>query len=506
MTRSWVVAGALLLGGLTFGLWRSATPFGGPWAYDWLAHNGGRYAIAARNFERHGFLATRFVADLSVGSAPSNLYVHHPPLTSVVIALARKHLTFLWPDEPFAPEDRARLVFWLLSGISICLVFLIGRQLYDPLTGGWAALLAGFVPLTSFYATHVEVQGSLVLSCILLSYWCFLRGRLALSLFAFALGALADWPAYYLAAILPLVAWRTGKWDRRLLLFPAVALVLFGLHALQVAWAADRSSGPLTRAFSHRSMIFFTTLFSDPREALGVVARALGNLELMLPWPVLVLATVGLVAAWRARAAETLGLALVGVLHEVIFPAGAALHDYWCFALAPGACLLAALGITTLAKWIPRWRVGALVAAALAVAALGVSARRAGHLFAGTASGMDDYVLGTLVNQHTPPSARVLTNGPYNRVDRAGTNRLEFSYYADRDVSGAITSVPELERIRRETGGDWFLLGSAKLWQNLARNASDLAGYLEAHATLVAQDHEAVLYRFASADGSTTTR
>ena len=39
----------------------AAATFDKPWQYGWMAHNGGRYSLAGRNFQSQGLLATRFV-------------------------------------------------------------------------------------------------------------------------------------------------------------------------------------------------------------------------------------------------------------------------------------------------------------------------------------------------------------------------------------------------------------------------------------------------------------
>src|SRR5262245_13042047 len=206
-----------------------------------MAHNGGRYSLAGRNFERQGIVATRFVPDLSADGSRRLIYLHHPPLTPIAVAMARHYLRFLWRDAPFALEDRARLVFWLLSGANVALTACLAGLVLGAPGAGIAGLLAGFLPMTSYYGTHVEVQGSLVLFCILLSCLCAMLASSATraswswlwflaSLVAYAVGLLSDWPAYYLALILPFVAWLTEHRLRlRWLCFPALALTAFAL-------------------------------------------------------------------------------------------------------------------------------------------------------------------------------------------------------------------------------------------------------------------------------------
>jgi hypothetical protein len=497
-----LVAILLVLVGLGFGLTRAATAFDKPWQYTWMAHNGGRYSLAARNFQSEGFLATGFVPDLSADGSRRLLYLHHPPLTPVVVALAREHLGFLWRGATFAPENRARFVFWLLSGVNVVLIAWIAWRTLGVTEAGLAGLLAGFLPMTSYYGTHVEVQGSLVLFGILLAMLAADRARASrawfgVALAAYALGLLADWPAYYLALVIPLLAWLDERRLRaRWLWFPALAVIAVALHAWQIAWAPEQDDD-LGAAFATRSSAFFTTLMTDPGAAMAGLGRLGANLESMYPWPILILAIIGLVHAARERRWLVLGLCVVGLLHIVLFPAGAVIHDYWSFALLPGISLGAAAGSALIARWALRGSPApsAALAIALLVPGLYLCVLESQRLFSIT-DGLREHRLGCLIRDHSNPTERVLTNGPYNPFDGQKLTYPEFSYYAERWVRGNVQTPGQLEQALREEPADLFLLGAPGVWPEAARaDTATLKAFLERQGAPLFSESGVQLYR-----------
>ena len=77
------IALGLVLIGLGFGLWRAAAAFGEPWQHGWLAHNGGRYSLAGRNFERDILQrAGRTERLLHAGHLEAGSHVSVAPLTA----------------------------------------------------------------------------------------------------------------------------------------------------------------------------------------------------------------------------------------------------------------------------------------------------------------------------------------------------------------------------------------------------------------------------------------
>ncbi|MEW6743305.1 MAG: glycosyltransferase family 39 protein [Planctomycetota bacterium] len=475
------LAGAALLAiAIAVAVLLMSQTFGGPWRrVPWLGQNGARYSIMARNFDRLGFLETRLAPVMSSGDplgVPRQYYLHHPPLLPLTIGLAFRIAGI--------GEDVARAVAALFSLLNVLLVAALACRFWGPVAGGIAALLTAGLPFTGVYGVHVDVQGPQVLSFLLLT-WLLLRTyrdrrkgvSLALAMVAFGLGMLSDWPAYYLGLIGPVVWWcdRGACGRAPVVLMPLAALFVFGLLRLQASLVGDPGGG-LQQSLVLRSFDIVREMRERPDEVFAALQARLQDFLELYPWPVLLLAALGLLRRSRHGARLwSAGLASAGILHVALFPAGAVLHDYWTFALFPGSVLLATSGLLWIwesaALWRYRWLWRALAGLLLAWL-LWLSVSASIERFAPARVDLRHVLLGRALAAATSASEIVLTNAPYNPVDGQPLSYPVFSYYSDRCVLGGVDDLGELHRFRAEPGAGAFFLVPPRAFPGVVTEAS----------------------------------
>ncbi len=415
--------------------------------------NGALFSNAGRNHLRYGYRVTRLGVVLNFQLAqPEELiyYTHHPPLLPVLVSLSFR----VFGEHEWA----ARLVPVSFSLGSLLLVYLFGVELGGRPLGLLAAFFFALLPMNAFYGRMVghEAPTNFFALASALSYVRWHRRRharqLALSLGLLVLGAGSGWPAYYLAAILPLhhlVASERGQRDWRVILYPLTAFALFGLFLGHVSMLrGGRGLSDLGMRFLQRAG--WATVGDVPLHVQRALtyswwdflriwrARAWG---LFTPL-VLLLAIAALWERIRGRLLERrfigffpLWLLLFGVTHLALFPQGAWVHDYWAFYCAAPVALLAASGLQSLARPMGDRRV--LVVFILLFLGTALPEIRARH--------SEDVqpmvlVLSRLLREHTGSDEVFLTND-----DRLKSPPVR--YYAGRDTfSWPETTVPALER------------------------------------------------------------
>jgi len=445
----WLLALLLTAGGVVVAAFAMAPDLDGPWQRGWKAHNGGRYALIARNYARWGFTHAGGAPLMDMAPAAgqplptdgAEPYAHHPPGVMMVTGLLFR---LLGPS-----EHLARLLSYVATLASLVVLALLVGTVSTPLAGGAAALLCGATPMTVVFGTHVEVQGPLVLLCgltTLLAYARLLKGgprptTLMAWMVALAAASWFDWFGLYYGAGCAAHALLTRRGFRLWALLGGWVAVLFG------GWLAWLSNLP---GMSWRRVLGAAGVRVDGGVGAleGAIGQALGpwfasSMDLLPLWPLL----LGVLCFTALRPGSTLsgpapGLGVRWLLllllapplvHCLLFPAGMLLHSYWLFALPPALASGLALGLS-------RLRPGVCLAAVV----LGAVGLLSPLDQAAEERDILPAMVGQALGQHTAPGDGVLTNFEVNvlwdgmKVGEYIVSRPEISYYADRAVRGGI--------------------------------------------------------------------
>ena len=396
--------------------------------------NAAVYGVAARAHLEYGLGVSRLGVIVNGDSVPPAgfiWYTNHPPLLPLVLAASFA----VFGEREWA----ARLVPILFTLASLLLVWRIGVRLRGPAYGLLAAAIFALVPMNAFYGRMVNHE-ALVLAFVLAALHAYLRWRdreearwFVLSLAALALAMASGWPGYYMAGFLAafhLIAERGRRRDRRVLLYPLLALVSFGLFVLHVAWLRggagleELAAQFLTRTSAHTAD--FTEAgaarFTWPGFVLLWAVRA---------WKLFTLPVLAAILfelwdsvrerggpAARARAVALL-LLVFAVTHLLLFRQGAWVHEFWGSYLSAPLALLAAGGVLGLAGGRAAPRIIAFFLLLLAVAA----APRIRALHASD----DTRILAfsRLAAEHARPGELIATN--------EGFVKPQVAWYARRD-------------------------------------------------------------------------
>lgn len=475
----------LLVAGLCYSGFMMYRGFGGFFQRGYLGYNGARYSIMARNVLRADLAATYYVPLLNAAEDPHpDPYLHHPPLLHWVMAVA-----FYCFGES---EDQARAIPYAFTLMNLVLIFFLGRRLFrGALWGGICALLAAFMPLTSFYGAHIDVQGSPLIFFILAAVLCYMewldngkKTYYVLAVVSLVVGTLFDWPALYLCALLPLHYWLTrrkegGTWKETILKlgpFMATGVVLFVLLFAWLSLAAEPKGTSLFESFTHRTLNPSTFLdYGDPWQYL-LKHSCFPKTHSLCPWPFLFLIFLGwLLGLFSGKDRRDPHVSrmlwilfFLGTIHMVIFPFGTLFHDYWIFLYMPWVALA---GCHAVRRIVGITKSGA--GSARAVAVIVVVAVLVGVLYSGqhytdqryaVEGEIEPYLLGKKIHEHVAPGQAVMINADhYNQPIPGDTDRYvlfkpALSYYADRVIRGNIQT-PELfhEMLKRRDDFTYFI-------------------------------------------------
>jgi 4-amino-4-deoxy-L-arabinose transferase-like glycosyltransferase len=348
-----------------------AWDFAALWPDDYRGWGAAFYSNVARNHITFGFAETKgaMVPTLNPRNPSEfDFYVDHPPMLGWL--LAGSFTVFGYSDWS------ARLVPLLFSLAVLPVLYAVVRKHYNTgIAVGFLALMA-VLPMAVQYGTFVDVQGPIVFffcMLMLLAYqrfterpaWSNIGGLLG----AFLLGALTDWPAYYLVAILFVhYLLSVRQKDLRILLLPAAA-VLAGLAF--ILYQNYVLSGRLSLNVHYMLNAFLFRAGTEMETSIGQASGHLTtggwfNTVVFKFWPKLftipclvmaglwLLAVMAKAAARRFSGADQLFLIFLvfGGIHIAIFRQGAAVHEFWSYYLLPAVALGAALAIASIARLI----------------------------------------------------------------------------------------------------------------------------------------------------------
>ena len=411
-----------------------------PWGADNLGTAGGFFSIAARNYPAYGYLATRLVPMVTPEGPPSPpiAYANHPPLVPLLVSLS-----FAAFGEH---EWAARLVPLVASLVSLALLgYLAGRH-YGRRVALLTLAVATTLPLDAHLATHVDVQGSVLLALVLATLIAVEHQRHGLAAAGLTVAALADWPALYLPVLLALAPWPFAHPRPRRFIGALVAYSA-ALFVVLASWLAGPAA--IVRLLGGRAVSFR----SDTGQAfdLGgwlqlVVGTYLwelctgGVLVVVLGW--LVMRGPALV---RRPHPERLALFLLlfGAMHLIVGFQGAYQHEFWAHYLRAGVPLVCALVIdrawSSLDPGPRRTLIVTGLVVALTVPGLLTTVRLASRPI--SARMVDEpYTpqdLARVIRDCTPPGAGALTSDYYGEGATF--------YYARRPLGVAIFTVEALD-------------------------------------------------------------
>lgn len=424
----------------------------------WVGHhdfNGAFYSIAAKNHLTYGVGQTRFAIVLNadrVLDGHFSFYSHHPPLLSLLVATS--FLVF------GIHEWAARLVPIAFSLGSLFLVYVIGRDLRDSALGLLGAFLFSTTPMNAYFGRMVdgEAIANFFALAAVIAYVRWSRTHrdfwMGLSVLLLVIGMAADWPAYYLAALLPLhhlTAAGLKASNRRILAYPLSALAMLGIHLLHMSTISgtdavlDLWHSLLHRMSSSATDFGGTAVHFTPGEFFSLwMVRA----NLLFTLPVLLLSIIMLWDLARGRARDVfsdphlpLTLLAFGLANLVVLPQGAYVHDFWAFYCTAPLALLAAGGLLSLAPPARHLRVCLLILALFLASALPKTVelhRRDDSTF---------WVQGLWLRSHTQSGETIVTNDPSQSFPLT-------RYYAQRDVYPVpVATVSDLLAAKRQLVG-----------------------------------------------------
>jgi 4-amino-4-deoxy-L-arabinose transferase-like glycosyltransferase len=432
-----VLLGALALGLRCIGL---TAVFGA----DNPGYGGGFFGIIARNYLRYGHVATGLVPVVTAEGPPSPpiFYSHHPPLVPLLVsasfALFGTH------------EWAARLVPLLGALASLALLVHLAARFYGWRVAILTLAVATTLPLDAHLATHVDVQGSVLLAGVLGTVACLAHRRFGAALVCFTLAAATDWPALYLPVLLALAPW-PFEYPRPRRLVAGLCVYAAVLFLGIATWLGGPGAilGLLRdRALSFRSDQGQPFVAAEwVRLVVGTYLWALctpGVLLVVLAWCVL-----RVPALVRRPHAERLALFLLlfGVMHLLVGFQGAYQHEFWAHYLRAGVPLVCALAIERVASAIPPGRLRAastgVMLAALTIPGIVGTLRLDARPLSARMLDADytPHALAAAIRGCTPPGASAFTSDYYGEP--------AMFFYAEHPLAiGVFTPALLAERLR----------------------------------------------------------
>lgn len=334
--------------------------------HDW---NDALFSIMAINHNTYGFHTTHFmnVYPFPTDTLSFSYFIKHPPLLSILLSLNFRILGVY--------EWSARLFAIVFSLGSIVLLYLLVRRIYDENTALLSGFFMAFLPMTSYFGRMV-CHEPLVLFFILTSLYGYRlwmengRCRWALLMFTgFILGALTDWPVYFLAPLITIhfLMVTRGNLNRYnfgyILALPLIAAFLFILY---LAYAAEvkGSIDELVISFFYRtgSVTGDPSVTSSRFTMWEFIIKEL-NRSVMYFTPVCLF----LSAIWAYNYIKMyinkephfgdsylFLLYSLGLLYVLVFKQGAWIHVYYgLYYLSPAVALSSSIGLIYLHRLLP---------------------------------------------------------------------------------------------------------------------------------------------------------
>lgn len=319
--------------------------------------------IHAMNIARYGLLDSRFAGVLNFGQVDSSnwaIYVHHPPLVPVLIALVYYFFG--------VSEWSTRLMPAMFSLGVTFLLYMMTSHRFGVRIGFLAGIFYALSPITIVFGGMPDYVNAQVVFFMLATTESYLRWRetkmrlwLALMIISFILGSLSDWPVFYLVPVLGGHYWlRGGHSVSRTLALTVPAFVVLITLFLWAYWASgdtwtNQFGSPLHQ-FIHRTFRLGPITFEK-----WVKTVLINHLAWLHTWPVFLLtgSYIGFIVSWILRRNwETLAkheapilLLFVAAFHLSVGIQGNYHHAWWAVIVTAPLAFAAALALDTLVRY-----------------------------------------------------------------------------------------------------------------------------------------------------------
>ncbi|MFH1849809.1 MAG: glycosyltransferase family 39 protein [archaeon] len=388
-----------------------------PWAGGHHGYNGALYSTVARNYLRHGYLALGF-APVTDPVDMKKLYLHHPPMLGIMLSFVYSVFG--------VHEWAARLMMAVFSVANVALVFLIARRLYDNTAGLYASVFASFFPMSVFYGTMVDVQGSMAMFFILamaLSYLKWLGGKhIGWMIALFVLGSLVEWGIYYAVLFLVIDAMienRVRFWGILVLPGVAVGMLMLFFAYTWVLTGSVSGGGLIGTAVQAVSGGVNGSGYERSFGIVDFIIREFQRIVSYFTWIGAGLFMAFLFMPSRKRSDRfALLMVLFGLSYVFLIINAAWVHDYNLYYLMPGLALASGRVMGSLHR---QGRMAALCITGLFILMSIANVSEARKMHDGTLF----FELGMYINENTEPGQTVMVSIDYHP---------EISYYADRTV------------------------------------------------------------------------
>ena len=421
-SQMWAIAArkAVFILLLILGVYLRMNQFEMPWTTDFRGQCGSFYANIARNYVNFGYCAMKFAPVYSVNPESSGdflYYCNHPPLLQWLVGLSFKIFGI--------HEWSARLVPLIFSSLTMILLYLLVRLVWNEDVALCTLAAFCFLPMGVFYGMLVDVQGPLPLFFVMLVLYLYCRfserparSTLALMFIAFVIGMLTDWPVYYLSVLLP-VYHLLKRRPHRLsvcMMFP-VALVMLAGFVLYANWVETGRVAmdlgllqylTVTRAGPHASSVVVT--LASLVSTTWVTFFTVPALLMLVGW---VIAIPGMRLLRKGHADDWMlwFLFAFGLIHVLLFSYAALAHFYWSYYMLPSVAIACGLtmyrGGLLMARLV---RVPRIVVSILIIALLIVTSQVILKSLYNGCSDIDYALMGHYMGKHCDGRSSILTN------------------------------------------------------------------------------------------------
>ncbi len=427
---------------LVFAFWLLTIKIDKPfWGHhDWI---GIQYSNVARNYNRYGFLTTKFGQVLNVDyQKPENFgYItHYPPGLPIMISLSFRLLG--------ESESSARLTIVFFSLLLLFLIYKIGRELHSPLMGLYASLALVITPIFAYFG-KLPVHDVVVPSVSMAGFWAYLRyfktkdsKYYLLLIAAIIFGGLINWSAYYLVVALLFlqIIYKTPNFfKKKILLLIPISLITFAIQLVHVRLLQRGLTGDVFSNVLSRINPYLTS------DLYGFTLIKYLKQEILLAkvyyTPPVFIAAVGFLFYLACRfifrkqkfnfaEASILSLLVYGLLQLVVFSQLSFIHDFMIYYLSPFMVL--AFSYITF-KILARFQ-KSLVFPVVLIAILNfafLSQLKFTKALIATDTNKRGFLAGRLINKESPSSAvSFITSNSYKEFQE-----VFIGYYADRNIA-----------------------------------------------------------------------